>query len=263
VDQDAIPEQLLTSPRTDAVHFSTTSRCNLRCVYCEVSADGYVGHDFDFTHFDHVLGLLKERGVQYVSFYGEGETTIVPGWERYLTQLHQAGIKTALVTNLAKRLEIPALEVLLSVDDLYVSCDTTDAEVFRKTRTGNLSILIHNMVELQGLAIRRWGRTKDITWHCVLNSMSGPTLVPWVACGVLLGVARFSLAQLLPKPHNQTVTCVTALPEPELGAALKVIEQARTLAESHGRLFTVQAGFSEVLTELATRTTARQETAAS
>ena len=240
--EDAIPERLLGSLRTDWVHLSTTSRCNLRCVYCEVSASGYVGHDFDFTRFERVIGLLKERGVKNVSFYGEGETTFVPGWERYLTQLHQAGLRTALVTNLAKRLETEALEVLLSVDNLIVSCDTTDAEVFRKTRTGNVSILIHNMVDLQGLAIRRLGRTKDVMWHCVLNSMSYRTLVPWVASGVVLGVARFSLGQLLPKAHNQDVLCVTALPDAELGAALGVIEQARALAESHGRHFAPKPG---------------------
>ena len=119
------------------------------------------------------------------------------------------------------------------------------------------------MVDLQGLAIRTLGRTKDLTWHCVLNSMSYRTLVPWVACGVVLGVARFSLAQLLPKPHNQTVSCVTALSDAELGDALNVIEQARALAESHGRRFTLQAGFAEVLSGLAARTIDRPEMAAS
>ena len=246
-----IPEKLLGSPRTDAVHLSTTSRCNLRCVYCDVSAPGYAGSDFDFANFDAVIALLKERGVQAVSFYGEGETTFVPGWDLQLAKLQQAGLRTALVTNLARRLGASELEVLLSVDDLYISCDTTDADVFKKTRSGNVSILIQNMVDLQGLAMRTSGRTKDVTWHCVLNTMSCATLVPWVASGLVLGVARFSVAQLLPKPHNTQVHCITTLPRPEFVEALGIIEEARELAERHGRIFVLQAGFSQVLAERA------------
>jgi organic radical activating enzyme len=247
MSENAIPERLLRSARTDAVHLSTTSRCNLRCVYCDVSAPGYVGSDFEFSTFDRVLRILKERGVKAVSFYGEGETTFIPGWERNLARLQEAGLRTALVTNLARRLEASELEVLLSVDDLYVSCDTTDPEVFKKTRSGNVSILVHNMVELQGLAIRRTGRTKDLTWHCVLNTMSWRTLASWVGSGLVLGVARFSVAQCLPKEHNRQVSCITTLPDAEFREALLALEEARKLAEGHGRGFEIQAGFSQVL----------------
>lgn len=256
-----IPEKLLGSPRTDAVHLSTTSRCNLRCVYCDVSAPGYVGSDFDFSHFDTVIALLLERGVKAVSFYGEGETTFVPGWDQHLAKLQQAGLRTALVTNLARRLGAAELEVLLSVDDLYVSCDTTDADVFKKTRSGNVSILIHNMVDLQGLAMRTFGRTKDVTWHCVLNTMSHTTLVSWVASGLVLGVARFSVAQMLPKEHNKQVSCITTLPKPEFEEALRGLAQARELAERNGRIFQLQAGFSQVLAERAPATHAGREEA--
>ncbi|MCL4836729.1 MAG: radical SAM protein [Thermoanaerobaculia bacterium] len=244
---EMIPERLLTSPRTDAVHLSTTGRCNLRCVYCEVSAPGYVGSDFDFSSFDGVIALLVERGVKAVSFYGEGETTFVPGWERHLASLQGAGLRTAMVTNLARRLTPSELEVLLSVDDLYVSCDTTDSDVFRKTRTGSVAVLLQNMVELQGLAIARTGRAKDLTWHCVLNTMSCRTLVPWVASGLALGVARFSLGQLLPKAHNQQVACITSLPDEEFRDCARLVEEAEALAKRHGRKFEFQAGFAEVL----------------
>lgn len=244
-----IPDRLLSSPRTDAVHLSTTSRCNLRCVYCDVSKPGYSGSDFDFTRFDEVIALLKQRGVKGVSFYGEGETTFVPGWDRHLAKLQQAGIQTALVTNLARRLEPREIEVLLSVDDLYISCDTTDAEVFKRTRSGNVSILIHNMLDMQARAIQAFGRTKDVTWHCVLNSMSYKTLVAWVASGLILGVARFSVAQILPKDHNQQVFCITTLPDAELDEALRIIGRARDLAEKGGRVFALQAGFAQVLAQ--------------
>lgn len=246
-EQQAIPARLLSSPRTDAVHLSTTSRCNLRCVYCDVSAPGYVGSDFDFTQFDRVVRILKERGVKGVSFYGEGETTFVPGWDRQLAKLHQAGFQTALVTNLARRLEPSEIEVLLTVHDLYVSCDTTDPDVFKKTRTGNVSILIHNMVDLQGSALRTNGRMKDVTWHCVLNTMSYRTLVSWVSAGLVLGVARFSVAQVLPKTHNDKVFCITTLPDEQFREATDVMDRARELATSRGRRFELQAGFAQVL----------------
>lgn len=244
-----IPERLLGSPRTDAVHLSTTSRCNLRCVYCDVSKPGYQGSDFDFSRFDEVIALLRARGVKGVSFYGEGETTFIPDWDRHLAKLQQAGMQTALVTNLARRLGTHELEVLLSVDDLYISCDTTDGDVFKRTRSGNVSILIQNMVDLQSLAMRRRGRMKDVTWHCVLNSMSYKTLEAWVGSGLVLGVARFSVAQILPKDHNRQVFCITTLPEVEFREATSIIARARDLATMGGRVFALQAGFEQALAE--------------
>jgi hypothetical protein len=38
-------------------------------------------------------------------------------------------------------------------------------------------------------------------------------------------------------------------PRPEFVAALGIIEEARELAERHGRTFVLQAGFSQVLAE--------------
>jgi hypothetical protein len=214
-----------------------------------VSKPGYQGADFDFSRFDDVVALLRERGVKAVSFYGEGETTFIPNWDRNLAKLQKAGMKTALVTNLARRLDTHELEVLLSVDDLYVSCDTTDAEVFKQTRSGNVSILIHNMTDLQSLAIRRLGRTKDVTWHCVLNSKSYKTLEAWVGSGVVLGVTKFSVAQILPKDHNRQVFCVTTLPESEFCDAMGTIARARDLATTAGRVFALQAGFEQILAQ--------------
>jgi hypothetical protein len=156
-------------------------------------------------------------------------------------------MQTALVTNLARRLDSHEIEVLLSVDDLYVSCDTTDAALFKQTRSGNVSILIHNLVDLQALAIRRTGSTKPVSWHCVLNSVSYRTLEGWVGSGLVLGVAKFIVAQILPKAHNKEVTCITKLPESEFREALGIIARARELATRGGRVFALQAGFEQEL----------------
>ena len=118
------PTDFSHSPTTPSLHFSVTSRCNLRCVYCDVSSPGYVGHEFDFQNFKEAVAKLKQRDTRCVSFYGEGETTTIENWHEYVRSLREAGILVYLVSNFARRFSDLELDALSEVHEINVSCDT-------------------------------------------------------------------------------------------------------------------------------------------
>jgi hypothetical protein len=231
-EQQAIPERLLSSARTYTVHLSTTSRCNLRCVYCEVSAPGYGSSDFDFTQFDGVVRILKERGVKWVSFYGEGENLFRAGIG---SSPKSAGrIPDGPHPNLARRLG--RRKSRSSHGPRSPSRATTDGRV-QGPRTG-VSILIHNMVDLGcGAPHERPHEGRHVALRTEHHELR--TLVSVGGAG--------AVGQLLPKTHNDKVFCITTLPDEQFREATDVMDRARELATSRGRRFELQAGFAQVL----------------
>src|SRR4051812_8686783 len=115
--EEPVPDSLLRPGPISAIRFDITTRCNLRCVYCEVSQNHYHGRDMPEALVNVLVGLVTnlakhEERLDPIDMNGHGETTMVPGWTDICIRLLQQGIPIRLQTNLSKRYTKDEFEVL-------------------------------------------------------------------------------------------------------------------------------------------------------
>lgn len=243
--------QLLRIDHLQRVSLEFTTRCNLRCTYCAVSRPWHIKRDLDLERFDDLVAEFHRLGVQKIQVSGGGETTIVKNWDRYLYKLVDEGFQVTIITNLAKHLGDLAVRALSRCVEITTSCDTVNAEKYAAIRQGaDLRQFLSN-IELLRARVAADGRAfPRFIWNCVTNDQVVFDLVDWVKTGLALGVDHFQLSELTQFPDVPGVLNVRPLGSMDPGEierARKVILEAKALAESQGKYFTIVQGVQEVL----------------
>src|SRR5947207_1014996 len=84
---------------------AVTNACNAKCDFCNF-ANGKVpfGHLrwIDTDQFDRALGILHQRDVRYISFFG-GEPLLHPKLDEIISMTVATGMGRALLPNSSKR----------------------------------------------------------------------------------------------------------------------------------------------------------------
>lgn len=154
---------LLTAHSIQSLIVSITNKCNLRCVYCPQSApksrstDVYLS-SIEFykafisePDFLNLLSYLHKRGLKWLSFVGLGELTIYRNWQRLIKSIKESfpDLHLSIVSNFAIPFCDEDIEALMVFDQIQVSCDTIDKELFAQIRVGaELSVLLENLDRL-------------------------------------------------------------------------------------------------------------------
>lgn len=132
-----------------------TSRCNLRCKYCQKSMDSWnalPGRDQDLpanieTRIHEALAGTPFGTIQLT---GVGEFTFRDDWVQSLARLNALTGRVALISNFAKTFTEQELDSLLSVKHLMISIDTTDAALLKSVRKAvSLSTISLNLTRLR------------------------------------------------------------------------------------------------------------------
>lgn len=242
---------LLHSHHLDRVILEFTTRCNLRCTYCAVTRPWNAKRDLDLSDFPALVAEMKELGVHIVQISGAGETTILKGWDEYLTQLLDAGFSVSIISNLAKSLNERNVRALSRCSEITMSCDTVKPEVVSAIRVGSdLPTFLHNILRIRARCLAEQRPVPRLIWNCVANDQVIFDVEEWVAVGVAVGVDHFQLSELtrfpdLPEALN--VNGVGSLSTAGLERANRAVGAARRVAESAGRAFTVVPALEEVL----------------
>jgi MoaA/NifB/PqqE/SkfB family radical SAM enzyme len=131
-----------------------TTRCNLRCTYCNVSQPTYVGADMDAAVFDAVVRDLEKRvPPPVVQVNGHGETTMLPHWVTWVGRLLDRGVRLSIVSNFAAPLRDDEVRLLARFNSITVSLDTIDAEQLAQVRRKvRFATLAENVERVQGAA---------------------------------------------------------------------------------------------------------------
>lgn len=188
----------LTSCATvDNIWLELTSRCNLRCVYCHQSSQDFHGQDMPVHVIDELIDQLITLGIKGVSLTGRGENTFLPGWERYAERFLDHGIKVSIITNLARPISDRESRLFARMAEVCVSIDSLDRDVFKRLRTGDVRIVLHNVARILGAAVRIANPGFEMRWAAVISAPMAPGLVDLVATGIAMGVKRFSFLNLL------------------------------------------------------------------
>ncbi|MFZ0930342.1 MAG: radical SAM protein [Syntrophobacteraceae bacterium] len=237
-NSDADLSPYLFSLATDYVFLEFTSRCNLSCVYCRSNQPDFERHDLDLTHFDDLVSALRSRKVRALSVNGAGETTILKGWHHYCGKLIKAGFQLSIISNFARELSWEEAETFADFNEITISCDTVDLQLFRKLRRGgDLRMILLNMNKIRAAALQSKKPGPLFLWNSILSDKSIKGLYDWVAMGIGTGVKKFHVTNLVVYPDVSkeiTVRHFSDMAVEDKREGIEVFIKARELAEANG-----------------------------
>ena len=144
------------------VGIGITNRCNLRCIYCNQSilaeVNPYFKLDFPEDEILDTLEMFVERGVTCLETGAFGEATLHPKWGELFWDFHKRHpeVSLALTTNLCREYSEEEIELLAEHDELRVSMDTLNPELFAKLRVnGKLNLLLRNLEKIEQVIIQK------------------------------------------------------------------------------------------------------------
>ena len=149
----SIPESIILSrdeayfPSIPPVCIELSSKCNLKCPYCSNSTLTRDYVNMDEVVIERIIEQCKLLKLTIGGVHGVGEPLLRKDLEGILTRLHENGIwNGALSTNgtllTAERMNSLRKAGLVYI---YISLDTLDENLYRRTRGGQVSKTIANV----------------------------------------------------------------------------------------------------------------------
>jgi len=171
-----------SSPRGLVLEVST--RCNLQCVHCfRSAAENFKPSDMSFEDYKEIVDNALSSGVKRLVLTGWGEPTVNPHVLEMIGYAKSKDLAVALNTNGARLAEIAEDLVRMGVDELYVSIDAVDVELYEEIRRlGSLSAVsrgLELLLELKRRADSRRPVVKAIFTITKLNLSDLPKLLDY------------------------------------------------------------------------------------
>lgn len=134
--KDAINDNdLLSALPLEVLNVGVTESCNLRCTYCSLSDNNYVGKHMSEATFKTCLELIKQSPEDaIIEMYGHGELTFHPHWKPYCESVLNFGRRIHAITNLATNLHQEDFDLLARFYTLWISLDSNDEEMMKNIR---------------------------------------------------------------------------------------------------------------------------------
>lgn len=197
---------LLHCARPQTVHILLTSRCNLRCSYCNISgqhADPATLRDMAPQTLDKILTLLENAGIRQICLSG-GEVTFMNNWLDSLHAITQRGFRIDLISNLARTLDDAEIAALSRLNRLSISMDSADRQLAQTFRSkSRLENIVYNIVRIRSLAQQENRSPPHMSISCVIGTQTLaalPNLIPFIhACGV----REISLTDVTEAPQQE------------------------------------------------------------
>jgi pyruvate-formate lyase-activating enzyme len=246
----ALTDDDLLTPFVDTVLWAVTTNCNLRCTYCAVSLPIYRGEDFDLARAEALAEEFATAKVRMVQISGHGETTMIPGWQAIGHAFTRHDINVCITSNFSKVFSDDELDALARMVHITISIDTVDRELLKNMRRKvDLRTILYNM-QLVRLAASKLGREARFNWQCTLSDAVVSGLADWFDLGILNGVKKFTLGNLI--EHEglpDSPRHVAKLGKPQLLAACDRITELARLAHSASAELEIQSGIIEGINE--------------
>lgn len=177
---------VMKGSRPQGISVEISTRCNLSCIHCfRLSSPAIPYGDMDYSDFRAVVDNAVESGVRRVVLTGWGEPTLNPYLLDMLSYAKSRGLEVALNTNGTKLYELADSLIRLGVDELYVSVDAVDVELYGRIRgRGDLPAVsrgIARVGELKRGLCRRAPSVKVLLTVTKLNVGQVPLVVDYAA----------------------------------------------------------------------------------
>ncbi|MDD5676043.1 MAG: radical SAM protein [Chitinivibrionales bacterium] len=173
-----------------------TTRCNLRCEYCNYITPQYrcAPDDIDQTVLESLIDFCIKHKISKVDCFGRGETTLYKNWHHYCDCLFDHGVNLGIITNLAKDYSPEEFSTLARFASIEASCDTADPELFKNLRRGNtMQRFLTNIKNIWETALMAGRTPPAVAWSCVVCDRTVFGLADFVKVGRELGISAFKL----------------------------------------------------------------------
>ncbi|MEB3772516.1 MAG: radical SAM protein, partial [Desulfurococcales archaeon] len=180
--EDSHPKELMVE---------VSSKCNYQCIYCfrnlMSEPEGFMDKDL----FDKILEDSVSSGVEKITFSGWGEPLLNPHIEEFAREAKGHGLKILLNTNGYYLLDnVEWVEKY--VDELYVSLDSSESDLYSLIRKGgDLSRLLSALESINNYRRRNLSRTPEIIIQFTLTKLNVDNLVKTIELAGKLKATRF------------------------------------------------------------------------
>ena len=241
------------------VRIDLTDKCNLRCVYCSVSAKNYVGIDMrDAIAADAITAVVKLKNfhpLEAIDLNGHGETTYRNGWVEIIQPLFDNGVKVRLQSNFAKQFSEKELLALSGMDQIAISIDSANQELLRDVRRHvDIRQIVTNITLIRAIAIQASRRPPAFIFSCGLYDKSALHVEELARLAVALGIRVVNFWNLHRHEHQDTdlaekdrVTPLDDLSDDDLRPRLEAILRAVKFLRSRRIQANVRANFVDTL----------------
>jgi pyrroloquinoline quinone biosynthesis protein E len=182
---------LSTSPRS--IQIECTTRCNLKCTFCELSYWTEKPADLKFENIQKMVEHLPK--LQRIDLTGIGEALMNPEFFKIVGFLKSRGIYVTLNDNFTLMSEKTARQIVeLGIDQIFLSLDGATKETYEQLRRGsNFERVIFNarrLVEVKREMGKKLPEFKINTVVCLANCHELPALVE-IAHDLGIGMIQF------------------------------------------------------------------------
>jgi sulfatase maturation enzyme AslB (radical SAM superfamily) len=145
------------------IHVLTTSKCNLRCIYCGISGehtDSSQHIDMDEKILSKIITILsKEDFVKNVTFSG-GEVTNRKDWMEITDRFIKVNCQVNAILNLQRILKDSEVSFLMNFSTLLISIDSANRSILAETRLhSKLEHISLNIIKLKSEILRSGSKT--------------------------------------------------------------------------------------------------------
>jgi MoaA/NifB/PqqE/SkfB family radical SAM enzyme len=166
------------SPRS--IQVECTTRCNLKCTFCEISYWTEQPADLQFENIQQMLHHLPK--IQRIDLTGIGEALMNPAFFDIIKLLKSRGIYVTLNDNFTLMTEKTAQQIIeLGVDQIFLSLDGATSATYEPLRRGaNFERVIanaHRLITLKRTLGKKLPEVKINTVVCAENYHELPDLV--------------------------------------------------------------------------------------
>ncbi len=199
--EDSHPRELMVE---------VTTYCNYDCIHCFRKTMEEPLGSMSMETYKRLLEKASRAGVSKLSFSGWGEPLVHPYIINMLEKAKEYGFKVLLNTNGALLVEHAKRIVDLSVDELVVSIDAVDPELYSSIRLkGALSNVTRGLLKVKEL-LKETGRWKPvIKLEFTINKYNYRDLERIVDYAKKVGATHVILSNIIPLTleHEEELAC--------------------------------------------------------
>jgi len=189
-----------------------TTECNLNCVHCFRNSMRESFGRMTRDIMERILSEIEITGVKAVSLSGWGEPLCHPDFLWFIKELKTRGVKVLLNTNGTLLSKFAEDLVKLGVDEIVVSVDAVEPEIYKKIRRGGiLSECIGGIKALYD-AKRKYVSTKPLVGvQFTINTMNFDQIYKLALFANHLGVGLIYISNIIPvSREHEKLACYSS-----------------------------------------------------
>lgn len=167
-----------SNPRELMIELTTS--CNYNCIHCfrNTLLDSEINRDMEVEVFRDLVKQAIEAGVFKIALSGWGEPLTHPNILDFIHELKKYGFKVLVNTNGYLLPEYVEDLYKLGVDEIYVSVDSINEELYRIIRVGgNLSKVTEGLMKLKYLKLRDGSFKPEVHLQFTLTALNIQDLI--------------------------------------------------------------------------------------